>query len=141
MRARHICRTPCAVDLPLGTHELMLTLQHADHAQVERVRLSFDAQPRLHRRVLELTEERVTPWALGVGSLLLGAIGLLFAIAGTVSLASGTPDDDDEPKVIGITTLSWALGTGLSALGVWLVAPGVARVRPGAASEAAWPAQ
>lgn len=139
VRARHVCTSPCVVDLPLGSHELRLTLQSADSERVEHVTMRFDAQPRLHRRVLELREERVTPWALGVASLLLGAIGLLAGALGTYSLAGGGDLADDEvPRVVGVTALSWALGVGLTSLGVWLVWPGVARVRPGVASEAAW---
>ncbi len=127
-RLRPLCLAPCAVNLPLGTHELFFSAEDVSSGQASTAFVNVTATPSILRHAMG----RQTSSVGGiVGTVILGGLGVATSLAGGLLMGfqdSSRPDREDFALAGGIT-----LGVGV-ALGVGAVVLGFASrpvVQPG----------
>lgn len=126
---RHVCTTPCLVNLPFGTHELSFTLENG---RTDTASVMVGTRPSAHRRTLALADEPLgRPEA--VAGFALTVAGGSFAVLG-FGLGPLFFLSDSDGAGIGFL-VGGAVGLVLFAIGIPLMALNPADQREGASVE------
>ncbi len=129
---RPLCLTPCAVNLPLGTHELLFSDVNPGTGRTSTAFVDVGATP----SVLRHTLGRQTTSVGGlVGSIVMGGLGAALSLAGTMLLLVHDDADarHDSLDVAGGITLGVGAGLGVGALLLGLASRPT--VQPGASTQ------
>jgi hypothetical protein len=122
------CRTPCAMDLPLGHQLIAFPMHYSPGEEVESVPIS--TTPSLYRRALGSRRRG------GAGSVL-GVLGVSFGgsslITGGALLPVGLATDRSGLTTAGMITLG--AGAVLTALGIWALAENPTSEQPGVGAQ------
>ena len=134
---RPICTTPCVVDLPYGSHPLVLR-STPDHSRVSELELDVGARPKVVRHTLGERKDGGTVRSIGATLLTLGLVtaltgGILWGV-GEAASSSGQPSSITGPGQI-LTGIG-AAGVGISIPLLMLDRPSE---RPGATTEWSMP--
>lgn len=125
-------KTPCAIDLPAGSHELVFQATR-DERDVSAATFDVTAgRTQVVRHAVGHYEPHMGWKVLGTTGLTLGITG---ALAGGLLLPVGQMVDSDGVRTAGIVTLG--VGVGVLALGIASLVIGRTEIQPGATTQ--WP--
>lgn len=127
---KKICVTPCVVDLPLGAHDLRLTLRETPNRS-EKVALMFSDAPLLYRRALSGGRPPVKWW---VGTSLLATGSLAFLLSSALLLSNA---DANNTSIISPGGLVLGLGGSMGVVGLVVTQKNPRLIRQGAENQ--WP--
>jgi hypothetical protein len=111
-KTKHVCVTPCAVNLPLGSHALRFASQSSDHTGIFSV--DVGSKPTVFRTELGYWHPR------GFAANVLSSSMFYFGVAGLVIGGSLTPlatSDSDHPNGYRIAMMANLIGGGALVLG------------------------
>lgn len=126
---RPLCETPCAVNLPLGTHEILFTSVNPSSDRSSTTYLNVGVAPSIVRHAIG---RQVSSVGALVGGIVMTSVGVVLSLVGGVLLAA--PDNRDS-RVVDTSVAGWAslgVGLGLAASGVVLGQLGRPVEQPGA---------
>lgn len=129
-----LCTTPCVVDLPYGSHSLVLQ-SILDEERRSRAELEVGPRPKIFRHTLGERHDGGAANTLGTS---LVAVGLLAAATGAVFWAGGAlaRSADGAPNGLeGTGRLVTGLGAGAVIVGIPFLVVGRPSERPGATTE------
>lgn len=130
---RPVCTTPCVVDLPYGSHPLVLR-STTDETRVSEIELDVGAKPKIVRHTLGERKDGGAVRTVGASVLVLGAItaltGALLWGVGEAALSSGNTSG-----LTGTGRTITAVGAGAVVLSIPLMILGRPTERPGATTE------
>ncbi|MBX3213207.1 MAG: hypothetical protein KF850_14325 [Labilithrix sp.] len=134
---RPICTTPCVVDLPYGSHPLVLR-STTDETRVSELELDVGPKPKIVRHALGERKDGGAVRAVGSTVLVLGAItaltgGLLWGI-GELASKSGSPS-----SLVGTGQVLTGIGAAGIVVSIPLMVIGRPTERPGATTEWSFP--
>lgn len=118
---RPLCRAPCAVDLPNGSHRLVFRLSIDGTEYVDSGVVEVGPIPALYRRAMRL-ERRPSPWPFAI------TLGLS-AGAFYVAIDAFTEDNLEVGATGGVISL--AIGAGLLGLSAYLGVRAIPEIREG----------
>lgn len=115
-----LCETPCTVNLPLGTHEVMFSAADPSSSHASTVFVQSEPMPTVVRHAMGVQTSNVGGL---IGTILLASFAVSAAIVGGMLVLLHDPDD---PRSEGLDTAGFVtLGVGV-ALGVGAVSLGLA---------------
>ncbi|MBX3204214.1 MAG: hypothetical protein KF764_04045 [Labilithrix sp.] len=134
---RPICTTPCVVDLPYGTHPLVLR-STTDPTRTSEVELDVGAKPKIVRHTLGERKDGGAAHTIGSSALVLGVVaaltgGLLWGL-GELASKPGQPS-----SLVGTGQVITGIGAAGIVLSIPLLVVGRPTERPGATTEWSMP--
>lgn len=129
---RPLCQTPCAVNLPLGAHEILFTSDDPSSDRSSAAYVNVSAAPSIARHAMGRQTSSVG--AL-VGGVLMAGLGAALSLVGGALLLL---QDDANPRTQRFDTAGWTtlgIGLGMGVGGVVLGQVGRPSEQPGATTQ------